>query len=164
MPTLSDHTSHLHADMQACRHDIHRHPELAFEENRTAGIVAELLESWGIEMHRGIGKTGVVGVLKKGDADRSIGLRADMDALMIHESNDFEHRSLHEAAQAREEALQARLADMEEQQRDLTFHFEAQLKIAQVLAVQVSPWTYLSFCLYRADFCCPPFHAGHDGA
>ena len=96
MPTLSDHTSHLQADMRAWRHDIHRHPELAFEENRTAGIVAELLESWGIEVHRGIGNTGVVGVLKRGTGTRAIGLRADMDALMIQENNEFEYRSLHD--------------------------------------------------------------------
>ena len=96
MPTLSDHTSYLQADMRAWRHDIHRHPELAFEENRTAGIVAELLESWGIEVHRGIGNTGVVGVLKRGTGTRAIGLRADMDALMIQENNEFEYRSLHD--------------------------------------------------------------------
>lgn len=82
--------------MQDWRHDIHRHPELAFEENRTAGIVADLLTEWGIEVHREVGKTGVVGVLKKGNGSRAIGLRADMDALKIHEQNDFPHRSTHD--------------------------------------------------------------------
>jgi amidohydrolase len=82
------------------RRDIHKHPELAFEECRTAEIVAEKLKSWGIEVHTGLAKTGVVGVLK-GKTDlsgRSVGLRADMDALSIHEDNDFAHKSVHEGA------------------------------------------------------------------
>jgi hippurate hydrolase len=78
--------------MQEWRHDIHAHPEIAFEEDRTSDIVARELETFGIEVHRGLGKTGVVGVLKNGDGP-SIGLRADMDALPIHEANDFDHRS-----------------------------------------------------------------------
>ncbi len=82
--------------MQDWRHDIHRHPELAFEENRTAGIVAELLAEWGIEVHRDIGATGVVGLLQRGSGRRRIGLRADMDALRIQEKNDFPHRSRHD--------------------------------------------------------------------
>jgi hippurate hydrolase len=82
--------------MQDWRHDIHRHPELAFEENRTARIVAELLAAWDIEVYRDIGKTGVVGVLKKGTGRRAIGLRADMDALRIQEQNDLPHRSRHD--------------------------------------------------------------------
>lgn len=81
--------------MRQWRHDIHRHPETAFEEQRTADKVASLLESFGIETHRGIGKTGVVGVLKKGSGPGSIGLRADMDALLIDEQNTFAHRSIH---------------------------------------------------------------------
>jgi amidohydrolase len=85
----------LHADMTAWRRDIHAHPELGFEENRTAGIVAEKLESFGMEVHRGVGKTGVVGVLKAGSGRRTIGLRADMDALPIQEANTFDHRSQH---------------------------------------------------------------------
>lgn len=80
------------------RRDIHAHPELAFEETRTADLVAALLERWGIEVHRGIGKTGVVGVLRKGSSDRCIGLRADMDALPIEEANQFSHRSRHQGS------------------------------------------------------------------
>ncbi len=82
--------------MRQWRHDIHRHPELAFEEHRTADKVADLLNEFGIEVHRGIGNTGVVGVLKKGNSDRIIGLRADMDALKIQEQNTFDHRSVNE--------------------------------------------------------------------
>ena len=82
----------FHGQMQEWRHDIHAHPEIAFEEDRTSDIVARELEIFGIEVHRGLGKTGVVGVLKNGDGP-SIGLRADMDALPIHEANDFDHRS-----------------------------------------------------------------------
>jgi len=77
------------------RHDIHAHPELGFEEKRTSDLVAEKLESFGCEVYRGIGKTGVVGRLKVGTASRSIGLRADMDALPIHETNAFAYRSRH---------------------------------------------------------------------
>ncbi|MCP4471123.1 MAG: amidohydrolase [Gammaproteobacteria bacterium] len=82
--------------MQACRHDIHRHPELAFEEQRTAARVAELLDEFGLEVHTGIGNTGVVGVLTKGSSERMLGLRADMDALGIQEQNPFEYRSVHD--------------------------------------------------------------------
>ena len=78
------------------RRDIHAHPELGFEEVRTADFVAEKLESFGIQVQRGVGKTGVVGVLRCGNEPRSIGLRADMDALPIHENNDFGHRSTHD--------------------------------------------------------------------
>ena len=78
------------------RHDIHAHPELGFEEKRTSDFVAEKLASFGCEVHRGIGKTGVVGRLKLGSASRSIGLRADMDALPIHETNTFAYRSQHD--------------------------------------------------------------------
>lgn len=82
--------------MQAWRHDIHRHPELAFEEQRTAARVAELLESFGIEVHRNVGNTGVVGVLGRGSSQRMIGMRADMDALRIQEQNEFAHRSVND--------------------------------------------------------------------
>jgi hippurate hydrolase len=85
----------MHDEMARWRHDIHAHPELGFEENRTADIVAAKLREFGLEVHRGIGKTGVVGVLRAGDGKRSIGLRADMDALPIDEANTFEHRSQH---------------------------------------------------------------------
>ena len=80
-------------EMRAWRHDFHIHPELGFDEHRTSARVAELLESFGIEVHRGIGRTGVVGVLQKGNGTRSIGLRADMDALPIHEQNTFAYKS-----------------------------------------------------------------------
>jgi len=93
MNKLTSHTASSHTTMQAWRHDIHRHPELAFEEQRTAGKVAELLNQFGIEVFTGIGNTGVVGRLQKGNGEGAIGLRADMDALKIHERNGFEHRS-----------------------------------------------------------------------
>ena len=83
-------------EMTRWRRDIHAHPELGFEENRTAAIVAEKLRDFGLEVHCGIGKTGVVGVLRAGDAKRSVGLRADMDALPILEANTFAHRSTHD--------------------------------------------------------------------
>jgi len=82
-----------HADITAIRRDIHAHPELAFEEHRTAALVAARLEALGIETHRGIGQTGVVGVLRAGSGSRAIGLRADMDALPIQETNDVPYRS-----------------------------------------------------------------------
>ena len=81
--------------MTALRRDLHAHPELGFEEVRTSGIVAGALEALGIEVHRGIGKTGVVGVIrgKRCDSGRMIGLRADMDALPMTEDNEFGHKS-----------------------------------------------------------------------
>ncbi|HZM33169.1 MAG TPA: M20 aminoacylase family protein [Burkholderiales bacterium] len=86
-----------HPELTALRRDIHAHPELAFEESRTAGIVAERLRGWGIEVHTGIAKTGVVGVIKGKKANgKAIGLRADMDCLPIHENNDFAHKSRNE--------------------------------------------------------------------
>jgi len=78
------------------RRDIHAHPELAFEEIRTSQLVADKLESFGINVHRGLGKTGVVGTLSAGSGTRSIALRADMDALPIRELNGFPHRSVNE--------------------------------------------------------------------
>src|SRR5919201_4698829 len=86
----------LAGEMSAWRRDIHAHPELGFQEKRTSDFVAAQLESFGIEVHRGIGKTGVVGVLRTGKSSRSIGLRADMDALPIQEANTFAHRSKHD--------------------------------------------------------------------
>ncbi|MFT4173316.1 MAG: amidohydrolase, partial [Rhodocyclaceae bacterium] len=77
------------------RRDIHAHPELAFDEHRTAALVADELERCGIEVHRAVGRTGVVGVLRAGNSERAIGLRADMDALPIQECNEFAHRSRH---------------------------------------------------------------------
>ena len=75
------------------RRDIHAHPETAFEEQRTSDLVAEFLTAVGVEVHRGLAGTGVVGVLRAGKSARAIGLRADMDALPIHEKNQFPHRS-----------------------------------------------------------------------
>ena len=83
----------LQDEMTRWRRDIHAHPELGFEEKRTSDLVAEKLRDFGLEVHHGIGKTGVVGVLRAGSAGRSVGLRADMDALPIHEANTFAHRS-----------------------------------------------------------------------
>ena len=77
----------------ALRRDIHAHPEIAFEEHRTAEIVAKKLEEYGIEVETGIAGTGVVGTLSKGRGNRAIGLRADLDALLIQEANDFAHKS-----------------------------------------------------------------------
>jgi hippurate hydrolase len=78
------------------RRDIHAHPELGFEEHRTSKLVAQLLGEWGIEVHTGVAGTGVVGVLKCGAGQRSIGLRADLDALPLQEANHFPHRSQHD--------------------------------------------------------------------
>ncbi len=89
----------VEADLEtltAIRRDIHAHPETAFEEVRTADIVAERLQEYGLEVHRGLARTGVVGTLKRGVSERSVGLRADMDALHIQETNDFDHRSRHD--------------------------------------------------------------------
>jgi len=82
-------------EITAWRRDIHAHPELGFEETQTAALVADKLAQFGIEVHRGIGKTGVVGVLRTGSSARSVGLRADMDALPIQEANAFAHASRH---------------------------------------------------------------------
>ncbi len=82
-----------HDEMTAWRRDIHAHPETAFEEHRTADVVAKTLESFGIAVSRGLAGTGVVGTIKAGTSKRAIGLRADMDALHIHEKNGFAHRS-----------------------------------------------------------------------
>ncbi|CDP51327.1 Catalyzes the cleavage of p-aminobenzoyl-glutamat e to p-aminobenzoate and glutamate, subunit A [Devosia sp. DBB001] len=79
--------------MTALRRDFHAHPELGFEEVRTSGIVAELLEEAGIEVHRGLGKTGLVGTLRVGDGKRAIALRADMDALAMPELADRPYKS-----------------------------------------------------------------------
>ncbi|MFQ1064978.1 M20 aminoacylase family protein [Bordetella trematum] len=85
----------FHDELTTLRRDLHAHPELGFEEVRTSGIVAAGLQALGIEVHRGIGKTGVVGVIrgKRCDSGRMIGLRADMDALPMGEANDFAYRS-----------------------------------------------------------------------
>jgi amidohydrolase len=80
-------------ELAAIRHDIHAHPELGLEEVRTADLVAKKLEEWGIEVHRGVGVTGVVGVLRNGNGQASVGLRADMDALPILEATDLPYAS-----------------------------------------------------------------------
>ena len=80
-------------ELTAIRRDLHTHPELGMEEHRTADIVAGLLESWGIEVHRGVGVTGIVGVLRSGNGEAAIGLRADMDALPIHEATGHGYAS-----------------------------------------------------------------------
>ncbi len=82
-------------DITQWRRDIHQHPELGFNEFRTSDLVAKKLEAFGYQVHRGLGKTGVVGTLKVGTSSRSIGLRADMDALPIQETNDVDHCSVH---------------------------------------------------------------------
>ena len=80
-------------ELTAIRRDLHTHPELGMEEHRTADIVAGLLESCGIEVHRGVGVTGIVGVLRSGNGEAAIGLRADMDALPIHEATGHGYAS-----------------------------------------------------------------------
>ena len=84
------------SEMQAIRRDIHAHPELCYEEQRTANVVAETLQKWGIPIHRGLGGTGVVGIITGRTPGKSaIGLRADIDALPMQELNTFEHASRH---------------------------------------------------------------------
>lgn len=87
-------TETLETIMTDWRRDLHRHPELGFNEHRTAEKVASLLESFGLDVHRGVGQTGVVGVLQKGNGTGSIGIRADMDALPISETNTLKYNSV----------------------------------------------------------------------
>ena len=85
---------HLDPDeLKEIRHTLHRNPELGFEETRTADYIAGLLEAWGYEVHRGLAKTGLVGTLRKGTSKRSIGLRADMDALPVTETAEHPYAS-----------------------------------------------------------------------
>lgn len=86
-------STELTEQMRQWRHEIHQHPETAYEEFKTAALVVEVLQSVGIEVHTGIAETGVVGILKKGSSDKRIGLRADMDALDILEDNDLDYCS-----------------------------------------------------------------------
>jgi hippurate hydrolase len=88
-----DRARQYQGELSAIRRDIHAHPELGLEEYRTADLVAQKLEEWGIEVHRGVGKTGVVGVLRNGNGQDAVGLRADMDALPILEKSEFPHAS-----------------------------------------------------------------------
>lgn len=86
----------LIADMTEWRHHIHRFPECGFDVQQTSDFIADTLERFGVEVVRNIGQTGLVGILRNGDGAAAIGLRADMDALHIHEQNTFDHRSRHE--------------------------------------------------------------------
>lgn len=85
-----------HTELVKIRRTLHAHPELAFDEVHTSDLVASTLEAWGIPVIRGLGKTGVVGVIKRGSSSRALGLRADMDALPLQEFNTFAHRSLND--------------------------------------------------------------------
>ncbi len=94
MPNATLTKAEAHAkELTAIRRDIHAHPELGMQEHRTADLVARKLEEWGIEVHRGIGVTGVVGVLRNGNGQSAVGLRADMDALPILEETGLGHAS-----------------------------------------------------------------------
>ncbi|HEY0845139.1 MAG TPA: M20 aminoacylase family protein [Noviherbaspirillum sp.] len=93
---LIDSIVQFQAEMQDLRRDIHAHPELSYEEHCTADLIARKLNEWGIPTVRGMGKTGVVGIVSKGTSKRAIGLRADMDALPVNEANTFAHASKHE--------------------------------------------------------------------
>ena len=86
-------TKSLHNQLIEWRHDLHMHPQISFEEEYASKKVSTLLNEFGIEVHQGIAKTGVVGVLKKGTSNKSIGIRADMDALPIQETNVFNYKS-----------------------------------------------------------------------
>ncbi|MFJ7568193.1 M20 aminoacylase family protein [Herminiimonas sp. NPDC097707] len=90
---LIDPIIEFHHELQAIRREIHANPELCFEERETAEFVASKLTEWGIPVLRGMGVTGVVGIIRNGSSDRAIGLRADMDALPIQEINTFPHTS-----------------------------------------------------------------------
>jgi amidohydrolase len=93
MTSSIDQIRRYHPELTEIRRDIHAHPELGLEEHRTADLVAQKLQEWGIEVHRGVGGTGVVGVLRSGNGEATLGLRTDMDALPIEEANDFAYRS-----------------------------------------------------------------------
>ncbi|MBR7800618.1 M20 aminoacylase family protein [Undibacterium fentianense] len=82
-------------EIRAIRRDLHAHPELCFEEHRTSEVVVKKLEEWGIPLIRGLAGTGIVGVIKRGESPRALGLRADMDALPMQELNQFPHTSQH---------------------------------------------------------------------
>ena len=86
-------TQSLHNQLVEWRHDLHMNPQISFEEEYASNKVANLLKDFGLEVHQGIAKTGVVGVLKKGNSSKSIGIRAEMDALPINEKNTFSYKS-----------------------------------------------------------------------
>ncbi|MCY7371545.1 MAG: M20 family metallopeptidase [Polaromonas sp.] len=92
---LIDPIVQFQSELQHIRRNIHAHPELCYEERRTADVVAEKLTEWGIPVLRGMGVTGVVGIIKRGSSEAAIGLRADMDALPMQEFNTFAHASKH---------------------------------------------------------------------
>lgn len=85
----------LNADMRRWRRQIHQYPETAFEETATARLIAEQLQQSGIEVNHGLARTGIVGILRRGNSSNSIALRADMDALYIQEQNQFDYASRH---------------------------------------------------------------------
>src|SRR5690242_678926 len=85
--------ANLVGDMQSWRRFLHSYPEIAFQEHATSDFVANKLDEFGIDVHRGLAKTGLVGTLTVGTGGRAIGLRADMDALPIQEKNTFEYAS-----------------------------------------------------------------------
>jgi hippurate hydrolase len=95
MPIIAEVLDNLE-ELTQIRRDIHAHPELGFEEERTADIVAAKLKEYGCEVHRGLATTGVVGTIRRGNSLRAIGLRADMDCLPMQELNEFTHRSAHD--------------------------------------------------------------------
>jgi len=96
MKINTNYTQTLKKEMQAWRHELHAHPEVDFALDSTTKLVSSLLKEWGLEVHEGIGKSGIVAVLKKGKSTNSIGLRADMDALLIKEENTFSYCSKEE--------------------------------------------------------------------
>src|SRR5262245_59926229 len=98
MTPAVDYIRKIHAELRDIRRDIHAHPELAFQENRTSQLVADRLTAWGLEVHRGIAKTGIVGVVRgrKTSSGRGVGIRADMDCLPMHETGNVPYRSKHE--------------------------------------------------------------------
>ena len=93
MSTLLQELSANQEAMKTWRHHMHRHPEVAFDEHKTASYIAGLLREWGYEVTEGVGKTGVVARMRCGDSKKSIGLRADTDALAVQEANDSKHKS-----------------------------------------------------------------------
>jgi amidohydrolase len=97
MTSPVDHIRRFHSELTGIRRDLHAHPELSFQEQRTSGVVAEYLRKLGVETHTGLATTGVVGVIRgKKSNGKAIGLRADMDCLPMHEQNSFAHKSRHE--------------------------------------------------------------------
>jgi amidohydrolase len=90
---IMERIAEFHDDLTNWRRDLHAHPELGFQEQRTSELVAEKLAEFGYEVHRGVGRTGIVGRLRVGTSPRSIGLRADMDALPIQEATNLPYRS-----------------------------------------------------------------------